>query len=148
MTSPSRASARVLARLALAGVVLALLASCRPMSSPEADLFAKTNDLRTSHGLPVLPQQEPLVDQARKWARSMAARSELSHSDPYAWNVAWTAVAENVGASSSVEDIYNRLQASPSHRQNMLSTKYTHMAVGTAKGKDGRIYAAQLFWRG
>jgi hypothetical protein len=30
----------------------------------------------------------------------------------------------------------------------MLSTKYTHQAVGTARGKDGRIYAVQMFWHG
>lgn len=148
MTSPSRASAHVLARLALATVVIALLASCRPMADNEATLFARTNELRSSHGLPVLSQQEALVDQARQWAKAMAARSELSHSDPYSWNVSWTAVAENVGASSSIDDLYDRLAASPSHREHMLSTSFTHMAIGTAKGKDGRIYAAQLFWRG
>ena len=148
MTSPSRASARVLARLVAALAVIVVLASCRPMSDPEASLFAKTNDLRTDHGLPVLPQQEPLVDQARQWAKAMAMRAELSHSDPHTWNVAWTAVAENVGVSTSIDDMFARLEASPTHRDNMLSTQYTHMAVGAAKGKDGRIYAVQLFWRG
>ena len=148
MLSLSRASARPLARLVLAGLLVAMLASCRPMSSSEANLFVATNDLREDHGLPALAQQEPLVDQARSWARALAAKGELEHSDPTQWNVAWTAVAENVGASSTMDEIVESLEASPDHLHNMLSTKYTHQAVGAARGKDGRIYAVQLFWHG
>jgi uncharacterized protein YkwD len=148
MSLSLRARSRVLARLIAAGALIAILASCRPMTSPEASLFAATNQLRAQNHLPALGQQDALVDQARSWAAAMAASGQLSHSDPNRWNVSWTAVAENVGVSGSIEDIIGRLEASPEHRANMLSTKYTHMATGTARGKDGRIYAAQLFWRG
>lgn len=144
----SRAPARPLARLVLAGLLLALLASCRPMNSSEANLFVSTNRLRESHGLPALAQQEVLVDDARDWAGALAARGALQHSDPNQWNVAWTAVAENVGASGTMDEMVQRLEASPTHRDNMLSTKYTHQAVGAVRGKDGRIYAVQMFWRG
>lgn len=147
--APARARSRtVVARVVLAGVLIALLASCRPMNASEAHLFVATNNLREQNGLPAYAQQEALVDQARSWASSLAAQGSLAHSDPDTWNVGWTAVAENVGASGSIEDIIARLEASPDHRSNMLSTKYTHMATGTARGKDGRIYAVQLFWRG
>jgi uncharacterized protein YkwD len=142
-----RAPTRALARLLAMGMVIAALASCRPMTSPESSLFVATNDVRKQHGLHAYGQQDALVDQARAWAAAMAARGQLAHSDPNSWSVQWTAVAENVGVSGSIEDIINRLEASPEHLQNMLSTKYTHMAVGTARGKDGRLYAAQLFWR-
>lgn len=144
MATFSRASAR----LVIAGVLIALLASCRPMNSAEANLFVATNDLREEQGLPALAQQETLVDQARAWAGALAARGQLAHSDPHQWNVAWTAVAENVGASGSMDEIVDSLEASADHRHNMLSTKYSHMAVGTARGQDGRIYAVQLFWHG
>jgi uncharacterized protein YkwD len=148
MSTSLRASARPIARLLVAGLVIALLASCRPMNSSEANLFVATNNFRKSHGLPAYAQQETLVDQARSWAGRMAAQGTLSHSDPHTWNVGWTAVAENVGVSGSIDDIVARLEASPEHRANMLSTKYTHMAVGTTRGKDGRVYAVQLFWHG
>ena len=148
MSVSLRARTRVLARVIAAGLLVAVLASCRPMSSPEASLFVATNQLRAQHHLAALGQQDALVDQARSWAAAMAASGQLSHSNPDGWNVSWTAVAENVGVSGSIDDIINRLEASPEHRANMLSTKYTHMAVGTARGKDGRLYAAQLFWRG
>jgi uncharacterized protein YkwD len=148
MTPMRRASIRLPVRLVFAAALVALLASCRPMTTSEATLFAKTNDLRADHGLPVLEQQDALVDQARQWAQAMAARKSLSHSDPSTWNVSWTAVAENVGVSTSAGDLFARLQASPDHVDHMLSTKYTHLAIGTAVGKDGRIYGVQLFWRG
>jgi uncharacterized protein YkwD len=148
MFSTLRAPARPLARLLAVGLLVAVLASCRPMSASEVNLFVATNSFRKANGEPALAQQEALVDEARSWAATMAARGQLSHSDPYTWNVSWTAVAENVGVSTSMNDIVDRLEASAPHRANMLSTKYTHMAVGTARGKDGRIYAAQLFWHG
>jgi uncharacterized protein YkwD len=148
MSTTSRASTRLFARLLLAGALVALLASCRPMSSSETSLFVATNTLRAEHGLPALGQQDALVDTARSWAAAIAARGSLDHSDPSTWNVQWTAVAENLGASGSMADIVSMLEASPDHRANMLSTKFTHQAVGTARGKDGRLYAVQLFWRG
>ena len=149
MMLPSRASARrPLARVLVAALVIALLASCRPMNSSEAHLFAETNELRRSQGLPVLHQHPELVDEARAWAQTLAAQGSLAHSDPHRWRVSWQAVAENVGTAGSIETVYESLASSAGHRQNMLSSKYTHMAIGTARGKDGRVYAVQLFWRG
>jgi uncharacterized protein YkwD len=151
MMSPPRASTRnrTIAARALIGLVLiAVLASCRPLNSAEAHLFGETNALRTSSGLPGLAQHDELTDQARSWAATLAAQGSLQHSDPKTWRVRWQAVAENVGVGSSIEQVTESLIASDGHRRNMLSTSYTHMAVGTARGKDGRIYAVQLFWRG
>jgi uncharacterized protein YkwD len=146
MTTLLRVSARPLARIVAAGLLVAVLASCRPMNSSETSLFVHTNELRKQNHLPAYAQQDALVDQARSWAAAMAAQAQLSHSDPHTWNIGWTAVAENVGVSGSIDDIEARLDASPQHRANMLSTQYTHMAVGTARGKDGLLYAVQLFW--
>ena len=151
MMSPPRASARTTRTIAraLVGVVLiAVLASCRPMNSAESHLFGQTNQLRARSGLPALAQHDELTDQARSWAAKMATQGAIQHSDPKTWRVSWQAVAENVGAGSSIEQVTQALIASDGHRANMLSTSYTHMAVGTARGKDGRIYAVQLFWRG
>ena len=87
---------------------------------------------------------------AQAWADRLAGAGSLSHSALSSGldAVPWVAVAENVGVSGSMDDIVRRLEASDVHRSNMLSTKYTHQAVGTARGKDGRIYDVQLFWRG
>ncbi|HYD10767.1 MAG TPA: CAP domain-containing protein [Acidimicrobiales bacterium] len=153
MSSPPRASARTspsrIARLLVGVVMLVVLASaCRPMNGSETHLFRETNAMRAGAGLPALAQHDALTDEARSWAQRLAAQGSLAHSDPHAWRVSWRAVAENVGTAGSIETVTSSLAASPSHRANMLSTKYSHMAIGTARGKDGRIYAVQLFWRG
>jgi len=152
MMLPSRASARArtstFARFLVGALLIAVLASCRPMNTSEAHLFAETNEMRVAAGLPVLRQHPELVDEARSWAQALAAQGSLAHSDPSSWRVRWSAVAENVGTAGSIETVVSSLAASPSHRANMLSTKYTHMGIGTARGKDGRVYAVQLFWRG
>jgi uncharacterized protein YkwD len=150
MMSPPRASARTrtIARVLVGVVLIAVLASCRPLNSAETHLFKETNALRARNGLPALAQHYELTDEARAWAARMAAQGALAHSDPKTWRVSWQAVAENVGAGTSIESVTTSLIASDGHRANMLSSKYSHMAVGTARGKDGRIYAVQLFWHG
>jgi uncharacterized protein YkwD len=134
------------ARLAvLALSVLAVAAACLPLNGQEGYLFNETNAFRARNGLPALVEHDDLVRRAREWAQVLAARGGLSHSDLNQLGTSWTAAAENVGRSSSIEDVTARLEASPSHRANMLSPTYTHTGVGTARGKDGMVYAVQLF---
>jgi len=136
------------ARLAvLALSVLAVAAACLPLNGGEQHLFNATNDLRRRSGLPALAQHDHLVRDARAWASTLAARGHLAHSDLNRLSTSWSAAAENVGRSTSVEDVTSRLIASPTHRTNMLSASYTHTGVGTARAKDGTVYVVQLFLR-
>ena len=136
------------ARLAvLALSVLAVAGACLPMNGQESHLFTETNRMRAQAGLPALAHHDDLVREAREWAQVLASRGQLAHQDLNALGTQWTAAAENVGRSTSIEDITARLAASPSHRANMLSPKYTHSGVGTARSKNGTVYAVQLFLR-
>jgi uncharacterized protein YkwD len=132
---------------ALAVSVLATAAACLPLSAQENHLHVATNDLRAGAGLPHLIQHDRLVERAREWAATLAAEGRLAHSDLGALGVGWSAAAENVGRSSSIEDITERLIASSPHRANLLSTTFTHTGVGTATARDGTVYAVQLFIR-
>jgi uncharacterized protein YkwD len=143
-----RAGARPFAGLLVAALAVGALAACRPMTPPESELFEATNRLRAEQGLPAYAQQDALVDQARAFASTMAERGKLGHSNPSTWDVAWTAAGENVGAGPSVGAIFTELAGSEGHRANLISTKFTHMAVGTAQASDGKVYVVQLFWRG
>jgi uncharacterized protein YkwD len=131
----------------LVGVV-ALASACLPYNSQEQYLFNKTNELRRDQGVNALGGMDQLTARARTLAGGLAARRTLAHSDLHQLGVAWTAAAENVGRSSSIEDVYARLADSPSHRANMVNPAYTRTGVGTARGKDGSVYVVQLFWRG
>lgn len=127
--------------------VVALVSACVPFNSQEEHLFNKTNQLRRDHGVNAMGGMDELTVRARELAGSLAARGQLAHSDLKQLGVSWTAAAENVARSSSIEDIYHRLAASPPHRANMIDAKYTRTGVGTARAKDGSVYAVQLFIR-
>lgn len=128
--------------------VVALASACIPFNSQEQYLFNKTNELRREHGVNAMGGMDELTERARTLAQGLAARGRLGHSDLSQLGVSWTAAAENVARSGSIEDIYRRLAASPSHRANMIDPKYVRTGVGTARGKDGSVYVVQLFWRG
>lgn len=127
--------------------VVALVSACVPFNSQEEYLFNKTNELRREHGVNAMGGMDELTLRARELARNLAARGSLAHSDLKQLGVSWTAAAENVARSASIEDVYRRLAASSSHRANMVNAKYVRTGVGTARGKDGSVYAVQLFIR-
>jgi uncharacterized protein YkwD len=128
--------------------VVAVASACLPFNSQEEYLYNATNQLRYDHNVPAIPGHDHLTTRAREWAHALAAQGRLAHSDMSQLGISWTAVAENVGRSHSIEDIYQRLSQSAPHRANMLDGRYTHTGVGTARAKDGTIYAVQIFWRG
>ena len=141
-----RASARVSVRVAVVCVAaVALLAACTPLNSQEQYLLGTTNDLRKQNGMGVLAEYEPLTSKARSWAATLATQGRLSHEDLRQLGVEWTMAAENVGRAGSIEEIVRLLQASPDHRANMLNPDYRLTGVGTARAKDGTVYAVQLF---
>jgi uncharacterized protein YkwD len=139
---------RAPARLAVLTVgVIALLSACTPLNSQEQYLVGQTNVLRTDNHLAGLYEYEPLTAKARAWAATLASQGRLAHSDLRQLGVSYSAAAENVGRAGSVEDVFNLLAASPSHRANMLNGAYGLTGIGTARGKDGSVYAVQLFIR-
>ena len=140
---------RATPRLAVLVVAaVAVLSSCVPFNSQEEYLFNKTNQLRRTEGVNAMGGMDELTERARVLARGLAARGRLGHSDLQQLGVRWTAAAENVARSHSIEDVYQRLAASPAHRQNMVNPTYVRTGIGTARAKDGSIYVVQLFWRG
>ena len=143
-----RAFPRAAGRLAVVAVAaIAVLSACTPLNSQEQYLHAQVNVLRHKSGVGTIYEYEPLTVKARQWAAHLAARGTLAHQDLRQLGVGWSAAAENVGRSHSIEDIYARLLASPSHRANMVNGAYGLTGVGTARGKDGSVYAVQLFVR-
>jgi uncharacterized protein YkwD len=137
---------RAPARLAVVAVAaIALLSACTPLNSQEQYLFGSTNDLRAQNKLGPVYEYEPLTAKARAWAENLAAQGRLAHSDLSQLGVGFSAAAENVGRSGSIEEVFQMLAGSPTHRSNMLNPAYRLTGIGTARGKDGSVYAVQLF---
>src|SRR5204862_1717148 len=52
---------------------------------------------------------------------------------------------ENVGVGPNVDSLEDAFMNSPEHRANILDSDYTEIGIGTAVGKDGRLYVTQDF---
>jgi uncharacterized protein YkwD len=131
--------------LVLVLALVALLSACTPLNNEEKVLFGSINRARTDASIKPVYEFEPLTAKARAWAAALAAQGSLAHSDLRALGVGWSVAAENVGRSSSVEDVVGRLLASPEHRANILNPRYGLVGVGAARAKDGTLYAVEVF---
>ena len=133
------------AALALLAALLMLLTACTPTVS-EVDSYALMANERHDAGLQGLIADEELHYKAKAWAEEMAASDHLRHSvlreGVYQ---SWTSLGENVGVGSDEAAVHAAFMASPSHRKNLMSTKYDRIGVGTATGPDGRVWVAHVF---
>lgn len=117
-------------------------------SSTESAFISDTNSARSSHGLHRYAVASDLTALARRWAAHMAAHRQLAHNPSFASQVCcWTQVGENVGVGRTVSSIQRAFMASSSHRANILSSSFTQVGIGTARGSDGRLYVDELFRR-
>ena len=56
-------------------------------------------------------------------------------------------VGENVARASTVAAAHRALWSSPSHRENLLSDRFSALGVGVARGAGGSLFVAELFAR-
>jgi uncharacterized protein YkwD len=156
-----------LAALALAGGVFGSLASTAgaaafaPMSAPEYQFLAELNADRAANGVPPLEANNVLAGLARERSQQMLTTGQFTHYDaggnlifagllnsvgfPYAF--AGENLAENnYSWSQSLDFANNQLMNSPTHRANILNTRFTEAGVGIAgPGPKGQFYYTQLF---
>jgi len=137
-------------RSLLAAVVLILTFAGAPVASADstsnAQFVSYTNSARSQHGLRSYAVSSDLSSIANRWAAHMAANRTLEH-NPYASSevCCWRAMGENVGVGGTVSQIQQAFMASAPHRANILSSTYTEIGVGTARGSDGQLYVDELF---
>lgn len=118
----------------------------------------ETNASRTLEHLPTLVRNPILDEAARMKAEDMASQGYFAHwspegISPWRWfdeaGYNYTHAGENLAVhftdSTAVVEAWLK---SPSHRENILSEKYTEMGIGTASGKfEGydTVFVVQLF---
>lgn len=138
---------------ATVAIVLLALAAAGCMPSDAKSFLDRTNSLRSSQGVAKLKESSTLTNKAEAWAQHMAATGKLAHSNLTAnlGGLKWKSLGENVGYSSptsnTLKTIHDMFAASAGHRANLLKSTYTHMGVGVAKDKHGRIWVAEVFAR-
>lgn len=162
-----RAARVPFAALAVAGSLYGAMASSAgaaafpPMSAPEYQFLAELNADRAANGLGPLAANGVLAGLARQRSQQIMASGSFSHYDgagqlifagllngvgfPYAF--AGENLAENNYAWGQSLDVANgELMNSPTHRANILNTRFNEVGVGIAgPGPGGRFYYTQIF---
>ena len=134
-----------LAALASIVVLLVPLAAAAD-SGTESQFISDTNSARASHGLRHYSVSGDMTAVARRWAAHMAAHHELAHNPSFTSQVCcWSHIGENVGVGGSASAIQQAFMGSYVHRSNILSSTYTEVGIGTARGSDGQLYVDELF---
>ena len=142
----------------LPAVAAAEPASCpnadvRPGQAPASDLAAATvclmNSERAARGLEPLRRSATLETGAARYAKTMVEERFFSHTDPSGGNVATRMEAdpaasvfdefgENLGWASfdltTPRSIVEGWMASPTHRENVLYSRFDEVGVGVAPG--------------
>lgn len=116
------------------------------VSGAESEFASRINSFRGSNGLAPLSGSGSLDSYARSWAKQLAERGTLAHSDISSLLGEWTSVGENVGVGGSVSAIFDALASSPGHRENMLGD-FTHVGIGVYQDSDGTLWTAHVFAR-
>ena len=149
-------------RLALLALLPALLgAGGKPGRGPvvdadaEHELVERINHSRKQAGLPKLEASDQLREAARRHAREMAERGQLTHrfsGEPglrqrvAATGLRFDLVAENVGRSDDVATLHAGFLRSPAHRENILHPEENAVGVGAVR-VGGELFVTENFAR-
>jgi len=122
------------------------------MSQLEQTAAELVNDKREANGLEPLEISANLSAKARVKAQDMKKNNYFNHTSPVygspfammqSLGITYRSAAENIAMGyRTAQAVVNAWMASPSHRANILSTRYDTMGIGFADG-----YWAQWFIR-
>ena len=111
-------------------------------------MFNKINKIRRSHGIAKLRPSYSLFISSRRYARQMMRSDYFGHQaripvaarfraagETLAWHPSWR---------SQPRKTVRRWMRSPSHRVVLLSSRFTRIGVGRARGRYGR--SAATMW--
>jgi uncharacterized protein YkwD len=132
-------------------------------------VLAQINQARAQAGLPAYTISSGLDVSSSKHTKLMAGGCGLSHQCPgepslgdreTAAGVHWTAAGENIGEGGPVadttaaitqmavtltQDMLNEKPPDDGHRQNLLSSTFTHIGIAIYRGSDGTVWMTQDF---
>jgi uncharacterized protein YkwD len=130
-----------------------------PVAADEAErqLFALINKARTTAALPALAPDPALAQVARTHSTDMLINDYIAHISPATGSpadrvakagIAVNRLLENVGTSSSPDELHLGLMRSPGHRSAILDPHVTRVGVGVAVPQPGehyRVVGTELF---
>lgn len=115
------------------------------------------NKIRTLHSKTTLQHDAALSRIAQAKAEDLAKLGYFSHTSPTygtvgqmldKFNYPWTAYGENIAKGYvTPQSVVDAWMASPGHKENILSSKFTHIGVGYDTSADGTPYWVHLYSR-
>ena len=122
-------------------------------SSPEQSVLDMLNAARLSEGLASLRPQPELQVAAQLQANAMMENRTVAHDVGLGgpaervreMGLAPQLLGENVARGGTPVLAHRALWASPSHRGNMLHSRFTHVGVGVAQDEGGAVWVCQLY---
>ena len=110
----------------------------------ELEAMKLVNEERASNGLDPLSISQELTVKSRIKSRDMKEQGYFSHNSPTYGSpfemmkklgISYRSAAENIAMGyRTAEAVVNAWMNSPSHRENILSTRYTTMGIGHTDG--------------
>jgi hypothetical protein len=129
---------------ATAGVLFATIETAHASSA--GAFVSDTNSARASNGLSGLSVAGDLSAVAQRHARAMANSGSLYHNSSLGSDVCcWQSIGENIGEGQSERQVQNAFMNSAPHRDNILSSAYTQIGVGTATDSHGTLWVDEVF---
>ncbi|UKY48562.1 sigma-70 family RNA polymerase sigma factor [Streptomyces inhibens] len=146
--------------------------SSTPAAKPAADaveqVLALINQARAAHGLPAYTLTTGLTRSATAHNTAMDNGCGLSHQCPgeaplgdreTAAGAKWGAAGENIGQASAgpdaqqiakaavslTQDMLNEKPPNDGHRQNILSSTFTHVGIAVHRNPNGTVWLTQDF---
>lgn len=124
-------------------------------ATPMSDAYEKeiqkwTNYYRAQRGLAPLRILDCIDAFAEDWANYMAATTTFAHQDAskfYRCRSGRLAGENIVMGYEKPKDVVDAWMASAPHRANLLSTRFTHIGIGSDRSAaDGAVYTSQTFF--
>lgn len=124
------------------------------VSDPALAVLQMIAAARRAEGLAPLARDPRLDRLARAHAEAMRRGGQVAHDagdgDPSsrmrAAGLAGALVGENVAHAASAQLVHRALWASPSHRENLLESRFDKVGVGAAVDEDGTVWVTELFY--
>lgn len=135
---------KTIASILTALLLLSLLATSALAASLESDAAKRINAERAARGVASLEISTTLAGKARVKAQDMAENGYFSHTSPTygtpftmmrTLGVSYRSAAENIAMGYTEADaVVAAWMDSPSHRESLLSSRYTVLGVGYYNG--------------
>ena len=154
LVSNTTRSSRIWAAVALSVVMVLIASACETTQADNETAMSLVNSERAKVGRNALAGNIDLHAEADRWAQELrnSCSRTLRHRSPLTQGVpaGWTAVGENVAYAGSLSGAHNALMGSDGHRNNILSSSYTHVGIGVVHGNCwgwNNTWVVQIFMR-